>query len=249
VSYSEKHNEANGEGNRDGDSHNLSMNFGIEGVTTDPAVLTLRHRQQRNFLATLFVSVGVPMLSGGDEFGRTQFGNNNGYCQDSPLSWTAWPPEAAEQDLLAFVQRLTALRASQPVLQRRTFLSGRRPGATDVLWLGPDGGELTSEAWNDHERRTLGMLLDGDAIFERDERGQLISGDTLLALLNASPADVPFMLPRRGASVWECLIDTAAPAAAVRPAKAGFPWLLVGQSVAVFRLAAGPAARVTAKRG
>ncbi|MEO8482865.1 MAG: glycogen debranching protein GlgX [Acidobacteriota bacterium] len=238
VSYVDKHNEANGEGNRDGDSHNLSMNFGVEGATVDPGVVTLRHRQERNFLTTLLVSVGVPMLSGGDEVGRTQDGNNNGYCQDSPLSWTPWPTEGPQLELLAFVQRLTALRASQPVLRRKTFLSGRRPGATDVLWLGPDGNELAGDDWRDPERRTMGMLLDGNAILERDERGEPISGDTLLTLFNASAAAVSFVLPVRTGSVWECLVDTTASTGQPWMVKPSAEWRLEGRSVVIFRLVA-----------
>ncbi len=248
VSYEEKHNEANREDNRDGDPHNLSFNFGVEGPTTDPDVLALRHRQQRNFLTTLLVSVGVPMLSGGDEVGRTQLGNNNGYCQDSALSWTPWPTQGPELELLAFVQRLTALRAAQPVFQRKTFLSGRRPGATDVLWLGPDGAELTSAAWNDAERRTLGMLLDGGAILERDEHGELISGETILTLFNAGTEAVAFVLPLRGAAVWESLVDTAAPASEPTGVSPGTAWRLEGRSVVVFRLVEGLPSAVTARR-
>ncbi|HVW03998.1 MAG TPA: glycogen debranching protein GlgX, partial [Vicinamibacterales bacterium] len=191
VSYNEKHNEANGEDNRDGDSNNLSWNCGVEGPTTDAAILELRHRQQRNMLVTLLVSVGVPMLSGGDEMSRTQRGNNNAYCQDSAISWTPWQLSTDQTSLLAFAQRLIALRASQPVLQRRTFLSGRRPGATDVLWLRPDGSEMTQADWSDGDRHALGMLLEGDGIQERDAHGEIISGDTLLILLNAANATVP----------------------------------------------------------
>jgi glycogen operon protein len=248
VSYEHKHNEANGEDNRDGDSHNLSTNFGVEGPTTDPDIQARRQRQQRNFLTTLLVSVGVPMLSGGDEVGRSQAGNNNGYCQDSPLSWTPWPADGPGLALLAFVRRLTALRAAQPVLRRKTFLSGRRPGATDVCWLGPDGAELTSEAWSEPERRTLGMLLDGAAIQERDERGELISGDTLLTLFNAAPEPQPFVLPAPGTAAWECIVDTALPAGEPRAAATGATWRLEAQSVAVFRLIAGSPPHVTGAR-
>jgi glycogen operon protein len=250
VSYREKHNEANGEHNRDGDANNFSVNFGVEGPTSDPDVLTLRRRQQRNFLATLLVSVGVPMLSGGDEVGRTQLGNNNGYCQDSSLSWTPWPAsdDADRAALLTFAKRLTALRESQPVLRRKTFLTGRRSGATDVLWLGPDGAELTPAAWSDPERRTLGMLLDGNAILERDERGEAIVGDTLLTVLNAAAESIPFVLPAHGAASWECVIDTAAPTAEPRPVTGGSTVTLAARSVAIFRLVTGPLPRVTAQR-
>jgi glycogen operon protein len=238
VSYNEKHNEANGEGNRDGDSNNLSWNCGVEGPTTDPAIVELRRRQQRNMLVTLLVSVGVPMLSGGDEMSRTQRGNNNAYCQDSALSWTPWQLSADQTSLLAFAQRLIALRASQPVLQRRTFLSGRRPGATDVLWLRPDGGEMTHADWNDGDRHALGMLLEGDGIQERDAHGQIISGDTLLILLNAASTTVPFTLPTRPPAVWTCLVDTAALDGA-SPSRAASVWPLAARSAAVLKLGSG----------
>ena len=180
VSYNEKHNEANGEDNRDGNPNNLSWNCGIEGPTDDPEIRALRMRQQRNLLLTLLVSVGVPMLSGGDEIGRTQHGNNNGYCQDSELTWTPWEVASEDRQFCQFVERLIALRQSQPVLRRRTFLSGRRPGAADVLWLRPDRREMTDADWADPERRVLGVLLDGQAIAETDSRGRPIVGDTLL---------------------------------------------------------------------
>jgi glycogen operon protein len=238
VSYNEKHNEANGEDNRDGDSNNLSWNCGVEGPTTDPAIVELRRRQQRNMLVTLLVSVGVPMLSGGDEMSRTQHGNNNAYCQDSAISWTPWQLSADQTSLLAFAQRLIALRASQPVLQRRTFLSGRRPGATDVLWLRPDGSEMTQADWSDGDRHALGMLLEGDGIQERDAHGEAISGDTLLILLNAANATVPFTLPSRPPAIWTCLIDTAALDGA-SPSRTASVWPLAARSAAVLKLGSG----------
>jgi glycogen operon protein len=243
VSYNEKHNEANGEGNRDGDSNNLSWNCGVEGPTTDRAILSLRQRQRRNFLVTLLTSVGVPMISGGDEFGRTQMGNNNAYAEDSPLSWTPWPPpDGAGTDdaraLCAFVRKLVALRASQPVLRRRTFLRGRRAGATDVLWIRRDGQEMSSADWQDASSHALGMLLDGQAILERDERGEAVRGDTLLILLNASGADLPFTLPPTSATRhtgWELLVDTADARRGVKTMKAGGAWILVSRSAVVLR--------------
>jgi glycogen operon protein len=238
VSYNEKHNEANGEDNRDGDSNNLSWNCGVEGPTSDAAILELRHRQQRNMLVTLLVSVGVPMLSGGDEMSRTQRGNNNAYCQDSAISWTPWQLSADQTSLLAFAQRLIALRASQPVLQRRTFLSGRRPGATDVLWLRPDGSEMTQADWSDGDRHALGMLLEGDGIQERDAHGEIISGDTLLILLNAANATVPFTLPSRPPAIWTCLIDTAA-LDGTSPSRTASVWPLAARSAAVLKLGSG----------
>ena len=235
VAYNEKHNEANGEDNRDGDPNNMSWNCGAEGPTDDPGIQTLRMRQRRNFLLTLLVSLGVPMLSGGDEVGRTQQGNNNGYCQDSSLTWTPWklPPE--ERQFRAFVERLIAVRRSQPVLQRRTFLSGRGPGAADVLWLRPDRHEMTDADWADPERRALGVLLDGHAIAETDTHGRPIVGDTLLILLNAGADEVTFTMPRRKGRRWERLIDTADPDGPTARVDAGAEWRVSGRSAAVFK--------------
>jgi isoamylase len=234
VSYNEKHNDANGEQNRDGDPNNLSWNCGAEGATDDKAIIELRERQRRNFLLTLFVSLGVPMLSGGDEVGRTQQGNNNGYCQDSELTWTPWTVDPANERFREFVEKLIALRRSQPVLQRRTFLSGRQPGASDVLWLRPDGTEMTDAEWGDAECRTIGVLLDGHAIRECDRQGRPIVGDTLLILLNASDNDVQFVLPRRKGSSWERVIDTADPQSQPRKVTAG-EWRLPARASVVFR--------------
>jgi isoamylase len=211
VAYEQKHNLANGEDNRDGDSNNLSWNCGVEGPTDDDAVLLLRRRQRRNFLATLLVSQGVPMLSGGDELGRSQAGNNNAYCHDSPLTWTEWDPGADERAFVGFVQRLLAIRSSQPVLRRRTFLSGRRPGAIDVLWLRPDADEMTDADWS-NGKHVLGMLLDGNSIMEPDAAGKPIVGDTLLAIFNGSDEPITFTLPNRPPGVvWTRLADTADP--------------------------------------
>ncbi len=236
VSYNDKHNDANGEQNRDGDSHNFSWNCGVEGPTGDQAVRALRAKQQRNFILTLLTSIGVPMLSGGDEVGRTQQGNNNAYCHDSPLSWTAWPDDdqGEASALLAFVQRAVALRASQPVLRRRTFLNGRQSDSADVLWLRTDGTELTAADWRDPERRTIGVLLDGDHIRERNAQGEPVSGDTLLILLHAAPVDVMFTLPPRAGGLWACTLDTSG-RPPVPPLAPGATWLLERYSSAVFR--------------
>jgi isoamylase len=236
VSYNQKHNESNGEHNRDGESHNLSWNCGVEGPTTDKAVLALRARQRRNFLVTLLVSQGVPMLSGGDELGRTQHGNNNAYCHDSELSWTAWDGRAETREFLQFVQRLVALRAAQPVLKRQTFLNGRRPGVSDVLWLRSEGGEMTDGDWNDPSRRALGMLLDGDAMLDSDSHGRRITGDTLLVLFNTGDRDVNFTLPTRDGRAWVLEVDTAEavdPASVLRGPAAV---TMTDRSVMVFRL-------------
>src|SRR5215217_107075 len=162
VSYNEKHNQANGEENRDGESHNRSWNCGAEGPTDDPQIVALRNRQARNFLTTLMLSQGVPMLLGGDEIGRTQRGNNNAYCQDNELSWYHWSFPARDDDLLAFVRRLIRIRAEQPVLRRRHFLYGSRLraiGAKDITWLHPDGGEMTAADWHDPGLHALGLVL------------------------------------------------------------------------------------------
>ena len=237
VSYNEKHNIANGEDNRDGDPNNLSWNCGVEGRTPDSSVIELRNRQRRNFVLTLFVSIGVPMLSGGDELGRTQQGNNNGYCHDSELTWTPWDLPPDEQAFCRFVRRMIALRASQPVLLRRTFLSGRRAGAADVVWLRPDGREMTDTEWSDADRRALGVLLDGDAIPETDAHGRRMSGDSLLILFNAGVEGITFMMPRRRGARWERLIDTHDPDGRLRKLEGGASLTLVNRSAAVFRQA------------
>ncbi len=212
VTYSAKHNEANGEDNLDGESHNLSSHFGIEGPTADPAILELRARQVRNFLATLLLSQGVPMLCGGDEMGRTQRGNNNAYCQDNDISWLNWNLTAEQESLLAFVRQLIHLRRSHPVLRRRTFFRGHATcgrHATDILWLDPSGQELTDARWNAPTVRSLGVMLVGDAISEVDERGQVIRDDTLLLLLNASDQAERFTLPPvKAGQAWQVALDT-----------------------------------------
>ena len=233
VSYNEKHNAANGEDNRDGESNNLSWNCGVEGPTTDRAILELRARQRRNLLLTLLVSQGVPMLSGGDELGRTQRGNNNAYCHDSDLSWTPWDMGTETREFLEFVRRVIALRASQPVLKRQTFLNGHRRSESDVLWLRPDGAEMTSTDWNDITRRAFGMLLDGDAILECDARGQRITGDTLLVLINTGELDVTFSLPVRDRYIWTLEIDTMVSSDTPLPSDAGKTVTLASRSMVV----------------
>jgi glycogen operon protein len=236
VAYEQKHNAANGEDNRDGDNNNLSWNCGAEGPTDDEAVLALRRRQQRNFLLTLFVSIGIPMIAGGDEMGRSQQGNNNAYTIDSPDSWTPWTLDDQGRTLTAFARALVALRKSQPTLRRRTFLKGRRAGAADVVWLQPDGTEMTGEAWNDRGRRALGILLDGEAIAERGAHGERITGDTLLILLNAGSDDVAFMLPAHRIAVgWDLLIDTATARQTDERVPVDGRWTVAAHSAAVFR--------------
>jgi glycogen operon protein len=203
VSYNDKHNEANGEDNRDGTDDNRSWNLGVEGETGDPAVLALRARQQRNFLATLFLSQGVPMLLGGDELGRTQGGNNNAWCQDNEISWFDWA--GADEGLLAFARRWMALRREHPVFRHTSFLTGTagESGLPDAWWFRPDGRRMTQRDWNNAETRTLGVFLNGREIRERTAHGEPIAGDSFLLLFNAEPEPVVFTLPtRRFGSRW-----------------------------------------------
>jgi isoamylase len=212
VSYNQKHNEANGEENRDGTDNNLSWNCGAEGPTKDGAILALRDRQKRNLLAALLFSQGVPMLCGGDEISRIQQGNNNAYCQDNEIGWFDWSLDRSRRDLLEFTRCLIKLRRQHPVLRRRQFLYGRRIQGSeveDLAWFRPDGKEMTEENWGDPLARCIGLRLAGDAIAEVDARGERITDDTLLILLNAHHEPVPFILPahRRGVR-WEALLDT-----------------------------------------
>jgi glycogen operon protein len=241
VTYNEKHNEANGDGNTDGENHNLSWNCGVEGETDDPDINSLRDRQKRNLLATLLLSQGVPMLSGGDEIGRTQRGNNNAYCQDNELSWTSWDVTPAQRDLLDFTSRLIRIRHEQPALRRRRFFRGRAVRGADVkdiAWLDPNGSEMTDESWNAGFVRCLGVRLEGNAIDEVDERGRPILGDTLLVLLNAHHDRIDFTLPDEDPrDRWERLVDTTDGAASPDRFAGGDVYPLTGRSVALFRLA------------
>jgi isoamylase len=241
VAYTTKRNAANGEDNRDGSNDNYSWNCGAEGPTDDAAVLALRERQQRNFLATLLLSQGVPMLSGGDEIARTQRGNNNAYCQDNEISWFAWPPMGSAARLLDFTRRLIALRLGHPVFQRRRFFQGRRihgSAVKDLSWLRPDGSEMTDEEWNDWHSRSLGLQLAGNAIEEVDDEGQLVRDDTFLLLLNAHDDTVPFVLPNHAAATeWELCLDTRdwEPVPDRPLYKGGEPYQLEGHTLAVLR--------------
>jgi isoamylase len=242
VSYNEKHNEANLEDNRDGENHNLSWNCGVEGPTSDPQIRALRERQKRNFLTTLFLSQGVPMISHGDELGRTQQGNNNAYCQDNELSWIDWDLDEERRLLLNFTMKLVRLRLSQPALRRRRYFQGRniRGGdVKDLAWLAPDGREMNDDAWNADFVRSIGMLLSGSAIEETNERGEPILGDTLLVLLNAHTDKVPFILPALDAAQrWQRVLDTFAPQARDAAYRAGGRYPLQGRSIAMFKVAA-----------
>jgi isoamylase len=212
VSYNEKHNEANGDENRDGHDDNLSWNCGVEGATDDPAVLTLRARQRRNFLATLLLSQGVPMLQAGDEIARTQGGNNNAYCQDNEVSWLNWELDDEKKTLLDFTRFVVKLFHQHPVLRRKKFFQGRRIRGSeveDLAWFRPDGQEMLEEDWNNENTRALGLRLAGDAIADVDDQGNRIVDDTLLILLNAHYEPLPFVLPAHRTDVrWELLLDT-----------------------------------------
>ncbi len=213
VSYNRRHNEANLEDNRDGESHNRSWNCGVEGPTEDPQILDLREHQKRNLLATLLLSQGVPMLLAGDEMGRTQSGNNNAYCQDNALSWVDWELKPADRELCGFVQRLIQIRKRHPVFRRRKFFQGRelKGGAIkDIVWLSPNGEEMSEEEWNTSFARCLGVCLFGEALEEVDDRGIPVTDDDFLILLNAHHEPVPFMLPHFEGT-WEIGLDTAVP--------------------------------------
>jgi isoamylase len=213
VSYNHKHNEANGEGNRDGTDDNRSWNCGVEGPTDDPAVTTLRARQKRNFLVTLFLSQGVPMLMAGDEMGRTQQGNNNAYCQDNEVSWLDWSEADAERDLLQFTEALAGLRRDHPVFRRRRFFRGRRApddGTSDISWLTPAGQEMTHGDWGAGFAQSLAALLNGEAISEPDPRGGRIVDAKFLLLFNVDSDPLTFTLPEASlAPGWEVVVDTS----------------------------------------
>ncbi|HEX2453178.1 MAG TPA: glycogen debranching protein GlgX [Vicinamibacterales bacterium] len=240
VSYNQKHNEANGEGNRDGENHNLSWNFGVEGPTDDRRILELRERERRNLMATLMLSIGVPMLSGGDELGRTQLGNNNAYSQDNTVSWTNWNLTPERKDFLEFTRRVIRVWKDHPVLRRRKFFQGRGIRGADVLdiiWLDSSGREMTDEIWSSTEVRCLGVRLNGDAINEVNERGDPIVGSTLLLLLNGGGGSIPFSLPEAPVRErWDTLLDTADPWAPPRRLRAGDRYQLHARSMAVLEL-------------
>jgi len=213
VSYDHKHNEANGEKNSDGDNNNYSWNHGVEGPTDDPKINALRERQRRNFLATLFVSQGVPMLCGGDEFGRTQNGNNNAYCQDNEISWLNWQKrDEKQQVLLEFTKRMIQLRRDHPVFRRPKFFQGRRIRGSeikDVMWFNPGGNEMSDEEWASPFARCFGMLLSGDTIDVLSFTGEPIRDDTFLFLINAHYEPIPFLLPGQEHLEWQLILDTA----------------------------------------
>ncbi|AFC54632.1 MULTISPECIES: glycogen debranching protein GlgX [Mycobacterium avium complex (MAC)] len=216
VSYNEKHNMANGEDNRDGESHNRSWNCGVEGPTDDPDITELRYRQMRNFWATLMVSQGTPMIAHGDELGRTQNGNNNVYCQDSELSWMDWSLVDKNSDLLAFVRKVTALRKQHPVFRRRRFFEGEpiRSGdeVRDIAWLNPSSREMTHEDWGESFHKCVAVFLNGDAITAPNARGERVVDDSFLLCFNAGDDPVEFSMPPDDyAQEWTVELDTNEP--------------------------------------
>ena len=214
ASYNEKHNELNGDDNRDGDNNNLSWNCGMEGPTDDPQINALRDRQRRNFLTTLLLSQGVPMLCGGDEWGRTQSGNNNAYCQDNEISWFNWHRDEKQNQFLEFTRKLIRFRKEHPVFRRPKFLKGRRiPGSEirDVMWLTPGGNQMTEEEWTSPFVRCLGMLLSGDATDVFNSEGETVRDDTFLLLINAHYEPIPFVLPGQEHLEWQLILDTTDP--------------------------------------
>jgi glycogen operon protein len=223
VSYEKKRNEANLEHNRDGSENNLSANYGEEGPSSNPEIIALRNKQKRNLLATLLLSQGVPMLTAGDELGRTQQGNNNAYCHDSELSWLDW--ENADEALRNFVAQVISLRKKHPLLRRRTY-----PKPENTAWLSPEGHEMTAQDWELPFARCLGMLMVGERLAERDERGNAVIDDDLLILVNAHHEAIEFALPGEG---WQRALDTAGQAPA---ASKNYP--LQPQSLAVLVRAA-----------
>jgi glycogen operon protein len=211
VSYNEKHNEANGDNNVDGDSNNLSWNCGAEGPTDDDKIDMLRRRQRRNFLTTLFLSQGVPMLLGGDEIGRTQQGNNNAYCQDNEISWFSWERDEKRDQLFEFTKKLIQLRKDHSGFRRRKFFPGRRiPGSEirDVMWFNPGGNELSEEEWASPFMRCLGMLLSGDTADVVNFEGEPIRDETFLLLINSHHEPIAFVLPGQEHLGWELILDT-----------------------------------------
>ena len=239
VSYNQKHNEANGEDNRDGTDNNRSWNCGAEGPTDDAAINALRAQQKRNFMATLLLSQGVPMLLSGDAIGHTQRGNNNAYCQDNEISWIDWNQSPAGSELTALVQKAIALRKNHPVFRRRNFFQGRAikgAGVKDILWLRPDGREMTDEEWDQEHAKTLGVFFSGSSVDEVDDRGQRVTDENFLLMMNAHHEEVPFQLPITASGMrWVALIDTScqttrSPGAQYEP---GTPYSLQARSLAL----------------
>jgi glycogen operon protein len=257
VSYNDKHNEDNGEDNRDGERFNRSWNCGTEGPSDDPSVRRLRARQMRNFIATLMLSQGVPMLSHGDEFGRSQGGNNNAYCQDNELSWVRWPEPAEppgdddeaeevdeERELLAFVRQMVWLRRDHPVFRRRRFFQGRPMEGThdelsDIAWFTAGGEEMGPRDWQSVHAKSLMVFLNGSSISEPGSRGEPITDDSFLLMFNAHEQEKDFTIPVRHGRQWQVVVDTDRPRDAAAgdgaKVKAGDQVTLTGRSLLVLQ--------------
>jgi glycogen operon protein len=254
VSYSEKHNEANGEENRDGANDNQSWNCGADGPTDDAGIKALRERQKRNLLATLFLSQGVPMLLAGDELGKSQKGNNNCYCQDNEISWLQWDLNDEQRQMLEFVRGVVSIRKTEAVFRRQKFFQGRsirgeEGSVSDVGWIGTDGKILADDAWNAGIVKCLGLRLDGKIIGEVDDHGVPIAGNTVLLLLNSHHENIFFMLPVPVADAfWQPMMDTAQFPGRLSDTKGGTQYELLGRSVALLRLTT-PAVEEKQKEG
>jgi isoamylase len=241
VTYETKHNEANLEDNRDGHDNNISWNGGVEGETDDPAINALRARQQRNFIATLFLSLGVPMLLAGDEIDRTQLGNNNAYCQDDHISWTDWNLTPRKRQLLEFTRRMIRLRREHAVFRRSRFFRGEKvAGASvkDIAWLRPDGGEMTDHEWHQPHARCIGVYLSGEGFVETDAAGRPLGGATFLVIFNAHHDRISFTLPEFVSGTrWELVMDTALDEGLARDGvfDAGAHYVIDGRSLALLQ--------------
>ncbi len=242
VSYNEKSNDANGENNQDGESHNRSWNCGVEGPTDDPVVLALRRRQQRNFITTMLLSQGVPMLLAGDELGRTQSGNNNTYCQDSALTWTHW--DRADKELIDFTAQVSELRRDHPTFRRRRFFEGKPVSRVegdpvqDIVWLRPSGDQMAEADWDSGFGRSIGVFLNGNGIRGRDDRGQVVFDDNFLLLFNAHDDSIEFTVP--GAEYgqdWTVVVDTAAETSGAHGIQAGHTVAVPSKAMMVLRCA------------
>ncbi|WP_197383358.1 glycogen debranching protein GlgX [Mycolicibacterium mengxianglii] len=241
VSYNDKHNEANGEDNNDGESHNRSWNCGVEGPTDDPEIVALRAQQQRNFLTTLLLSQGVPMICHGDELGRTQGGNNNGYCQDNEITWVDW--ETADQALLEFAGTVSMLRADHPVFRRRRFFTGRplrqrgAKGRPDISWFRPDGTEMSEEDWDSGFGKSVAVYLNGQGIPDLDPRGHRVTDDSFVVCFNAHHEPIEFTVPSEEfGDLWQPVVDTAAePGAEPAPVPAAEALKVGARSIVVLQ--------------
>ncbi|HVT69218.1 MAG TPA: glycogen debranching enzyme, partial [Trebonia sp.] len=243
VSYDHKHNEANGEDNRDGTDDNRSWNSGVEGPTDDPEVLQIRERRRRAMMATLLFSQGVPMIRHGDELGLTQQGNNNAYCQDNELSWVDW--ENADDDFLEFCEEVVSFRRAHPVFRRRRFFEGEpifRGGLADITWFRPDGAEMTDEDWGAGFAKSLGVFLNGVGLPDPDRRGRPLRDDSFLLLFNGHHEDIPFVLPgREFGRRWVAELTTIPEPGARKPKAAGAKITVAGRSLQVLRRVEHPA--------